>query len=120
MQKFRLDYEGNRSLRMDTETKMEFKVPRYGDLIGDTYLVVNIPDIYSPIYRIEVDGENVYAEYQFRWVEELGTTLIKEISVEAGGHTLAKYSGEYLAAAMKRDVSQDKREVWKAVFRRGI
>ena len=51
LQKFRIDYSGLRYLQPTTETKLSFKIPRYGDLLMDTYLVLNLPDIWSPIWE---------------------------------------------------------------------
>ena len=51
LQKFRIDYEGQRSLQLNSETEIKFKVPRYGDLLMDIYLVIDLPDIWSPIYH---------------------------------------------------------------------
>jgi len=48
LQKFRLDYDGLRKLRMHEESHFEFKVKRYGDLLMDTYLVVTL--IYGAHY----------------------------------------------------------------------
>ena len=45
LQKFRLDYEGSRSLNLTDKTQFTFKVKRYADLLMDTYLVVRIPRI---------------------------------------------------------------------------
>ena len=45
MQRFRIDFEGLRNLSFDSKTEMEFKIPRYGDLLWDTYIVVNLPNI---------------------------------------------------------------------------
>ena len=57
MQRFRIDFEGLRNLSFDSKTQMEFKIPRYADLLWDTYIVVNLPDIWSPIfYRNDVSG----------------------------------------------------------------
>lgn len=110
MQKFRIDHEGSRILRMDSETKMTFKVPRYGDLLYDTYLVINLPDIWSPLYYNT--DENEWVEYGFRWIDEIGTNLIKEVEVEAGGHILSRYSGEYFANIVKRDRNNVKKNLW--------
>ena len=49
LQKFRIDYDGLRSLHLNESTEFSFKVPRYGDLLMDTYLVVTLPTIWSPI-----------------------------------------------------------------------
>ena len=50
MQRFRLDFQGLRNLSFTQESTRKFTVKRYGDLIGDTYLVVNLPDIWSPFF----------------------------------------------------------------------
>ena len=50
IQKFRIDYQGNRELNSTTNTIFDFKIPRHADLLYDSYLVVNLPDIYSPFY----------------------------------------------------------------------
>ena len=110
MQKFRVDYKGSRMLRMDTETNMKFKMPRYGDMLYDTYLVINLPDIWSPLYY---DSDNkTWVGYEFKWIEELGTNLIKEIELEAGGNVLSRYTGEYFANMVHRDRDEAKKELW--------
>ena len=49
LQKFRLDYEGSRDLRLTEDSVFKFKVKRYAELLMDTYVVVTLPDIWSPI-----------------------------------------------------------------------
>ena len=49
LQKFRVDFDGAKTLRLSEESTFNFKVPRYADLLMDTYLVVNLPNIWSPI-----------------------------------------------------------------------
>ena len=34
-----------------TNTILEFKIKRYAELLGDTYLVFTLPTVYSPIYH---------------------------------------------------------------------
>jgi len=102
MQRFRLDYDGLRALSFDTSVEMDFKIPRYAELLWDTYIVVNLPDIWSPIYyRPDVSGN--YLPYRFQWVRDLGFTMIRQVSIYSGGSTLAQYSGEWMANAMRRD-----------------
>ena len=50
LQKFRIDFDGQKTLRETTESKYEFVVPRYADLFMDTYFVITMPNIWSPIY----------------------------------------------------------------------
>ena len=50
MQKFRVDYEGARTLQLTDESTFTFKIPRYADLLMDTYISVDMPNIWSPIH----------------------------------------------------------------------
>ena len=50
MQRFRIDFKGLRQLKINEQTEMKFIIPRYADLLHDTYIVVNLPNIYSSIY----------------------------------------------------------------------
>ena len=109
MQKFRVDYKGSRMLRMDSETNMKFKIPRYADLLYDNYLVITLPDIWSPLYQ---DDSGDWVGYEFKWIEELGTNLIKEIEIEAGGNVLSRYTGEYFANLIHRDRDESKKQLW--------
>ena len=52
LQRLRIDYDGQRYLSMEQETLFSFKVPRYAELLMDTYLVITLPDIWSPVYII--------------------------------------------------------------------
>ena len=48
--KFRLDFDGQKTLNYNSESVFKFKVPRYADLLNDVYVVINLPDIWSSIY----------------------------------------------------------------------
>jgi hypothetical protein len=50
MQKFRIEFDGQKTLRENTDSHYEFVVPRYADLLMDTYFVITMPNIWSPIY----------------------------------------------------------------------
>ena len=108
VQKFRLDYNGQRMLDLNKETELTFKIPRYADLVNDMYLVMNIPDIWSRVY---MDGTTL-VPYEFKWIEELGVQMINEISIMHGGLVLSKYSGEYLSCLVERDLNGTKKELW--------
>ena len=55
LQHFRIDFEGTKILNDKTNSMLEFKIPRYAELLFDTYLVINLPNIYSPFYNFEVE-----------------------------------------------------------------
>jgi len=119
LQKFRLDYDGLRDLRLTESSTFQFKIPRYAELLMDTYLVVTIPDIWSPIHEPTVSDSNfengtnnLWAPYEFKWIENLGVMMIEEILITCGSLTLQKYSGAYLAAMVERDFSAEKKELF--------
>jgi len=109
MQKFRIDCEGVRELSLTEDRILDFKIPRHAELLGDTYVVVTLPDIWSPLL---VDPSGNYAETGFKWIEELGTNMLKEVVVYSGGMTLARYTGEYFANVVQRDYSNAKKDLW--------
>jgi len=108
MQKFRIDFNGLRNLRMSEESRFTFTVPRYAELLMDTYLVVTLPTIWSPIYPPLSCG-GVWHPYEFRWIENLGTQMIKEVVFSVGGQILQRMTGKYLLALVQRDLNGTKR-----------
>ena len=112
LQKFRLDYEGTRDLRTTDDSTFKFKINRYAELLMDTYLVLTLPDIWSPIHNPTSNTGNKWAPYEFKWINDIGTHMIREVVISCGSVTLQKYSGEYLAAMVERDFNAEK----KALF----
>jgi hypothetical protein len=112
LQKFRIDYDGLRDLRLTEPSTFTFKIPRYAELLMDTYVVITIPDIWSPLHHPTTDTDRRWVAYDFRWIKDLGTHMIKEITITCGSLTLQKYSGEYLAAMVERDFSSEKKDLF--------
>jgi hypothetical protein len=108
MQKFRIDFNGLRTLRMSEESRFTFTVPRYAELLMDTYLVVTLPTIWSPIYP-PIGCGDAWRPYEFRWIENLGTQMIKEVVFSVGGQILQRMTGKYLLAQVQRDLNGTKR-----------
>jgi hypothetical protein len=105
LQKFRIDYKGLRSLRMNEPSYFNFKIPRHGDLLMDTYVVINLPDIWSPVEGIDNDDPR---EYKFQWIRNIGTEMIEEIEITSNGQTLQKFSGTYINLLSNRDFTSKK------------
>jgi len=112
LQKFRIDYDGLRDLRLTEPSTFTFKMPRYAELLMDTYVVINLPSIWSPIYNPCTQTGSMWAPYDFRWIKEIGTNMITEISITCGSQTIQKYSGEYLRAMVERDFSAAKKDLF--------
>jgi hypothetical protein len=108
-QKFRIEPVGNRALLFDKEVEYRFPIPRHADLLADTYIVIDLPNIYSPLaYNEEYFQTSGYMEYGFKWINNLGTSIIKDVQITLGGHLLARYDGEYMTMVANRT----KTETW--------
>jgi hypothetical protein len=110
LQKFRIDFDGLRTLRLNESSRFKFKIPRYAELLMDTYLVVSLPTIWSPIYPPTCDGK--WKPYEFRWIKNLGTQMIKEVTFLVGGQIVQKFSGQYLQNLVERDFSETKKNLY--------
>lgn len=111
LQKFRIDFDGQRALRITESSKFTFRMKRYAELLMDTYLVVQLPTIWSPIYPPQ-DCSGAWVPYDFKWIDNLGTQMIEEVEINVGGQTINKYSGAYLLAMLERDFTTDKKELY--------
>ena len=141
MQKFRIDFEGLRTLRLTEDSIFTFPVPRYGDLLMDTYFVMQLPNIYSPIVEqypniptdtstnIYDNPDNVisstiiknpitrnYYPYEFKWIENLGCQMIKKIRYMIGGQVIQEFTGQYLYSMVQRDFSESKKEIFERMI----
>ena len=118
LQKFRIDYEGSSTLKLNEDSIFTFNVPRYADLLMDTYLSVTLPNIWSPIMPPRESISSItndtlantqrWAPYEFRWIENIGAKMISKISITCGGQLLQEYSGNYLLSMAQRDFSSTK------------
>ena len=122
MQKYRVDFEGAKTLRLSEPSQMAFTIPRSGDMLMDCYLSINLPNIWSPIMPPlqsntaagdpTAEGGDEWAPYDFKWIENIGAKMIQKVVISCGMETLQEYSGDYLLAATQRDFSATK----KALF----
>jgi hypothetical protein len=112
LQKFRIDYDGQRDLRTGEASTFSFKMPRYAELLMDTYVVITLPHIWSPIYHPCESTNYKWSTYDFKWIHDIGSHIIKEIEIKCGNFTLQKYSGEYLAAMVERDFDESKKQLF--------
>ena len=117
LQKFRVDFEGSKTLRLTEESSFTFKIPRYADLLMDSYLSVDLPNIWSPIFPPSDNQDQTtnpdtvrtkWVPYEFKWIENIGAKMISSITVTCGNQKLQEFSGDYLLAAVQRDFSSEK------------
>ena len=112
LQRFRIDYKELNVLKLSEDSRFEFKVPRYGDLLMDTYFSILLPNIWSPIYQPSGYEGYECQPYEFKWIDNLGAQLIRRVRFLIDGHVIQEFTGQYLYSMVQRDFSVDK----KALF----
>ena len=121
LQKFRIDFTGQRNLRLTEPSIFTFTIPRYADLLMDTYLVLDLPTIWSPVmppYLINDSNTvpnnifNNWQPYEFRWIENIGSQMIDKIRFTVGGVVIQEVTGQYLYNLVERDFSADKKNLY--------
>lgn len=115
LQKFRIDFNGQRILRLTEPSQFSFNIPRNGDLLMDTYIVVTLPHIWSPIYHPCAQTGNRWASYDFRWIQNIGAQMVKEVEIRCGNFTIQRYTGDYLACMVDRDFDYNKKQLFNAM-----
>jgi hypothetical protein len=122
LQKFRVDFEGSKTLRLSEPSYFTFKIPRYADLLMDCYLSIDLPNIWSPIMPPNSDATTPgynggqWIPYEFKWIEQLGAQMISKIEITCGNQTLQEFSGAYLVAMVQRDFSGAKQELFERMI----
>lgn len=53
--------------------------------------------------------------YEFKWIDQLGAMMIKQVTIYSGSNTLAQYSGEYLSVIIERD-DAGKKSLWNRMI----
>tara|TARA_Y100000741_G_scaffold363899_1_gene353280 strand:- start:952 stop:2637 length:1686 start_codon:yes stop_codon:yes gene_type:complete len=113
LQKYRVDQQGQTNIHLTQKSNISFKIPRYGDLLMDTYLVIRLPNIWSPIYK---KSDTEYRPYEFQWIKNIGSQIINEVQFTIGGHIIQKYSGTYLQNIVERDFDNNKKELFNIMI----
>ena len=109
--KFRIDYDGSRTIRSTDNSHYKFRIPRYADLLMDTCIVIKLPFIWSPIYPPQTENDT-WAPYEFKWIENIGSQIIQEVTISVGGQILQQFSGSYLKNIAERDFDANKKKIY--------
>jgi hypothetical protein len=114
LQNFRVDYEGLRDLQLTTDSTFTFKIKRYAELLTYTYLVIQLPDIYSPVYEVDKVlgvGTDKYP-YEFKWIKNIGAMLVRNIKFTVGGAMIQQMTGFDMLALANRDLTSTEKQKW--------
>lgn len=119
MTHFRAVYRKHTNFAMEhirmpfTATNLEFsttgtktiscKIDRYAQMIHDCYLVLTLPDIWSPLKYLGTslppsgyDQRSNSIGYEFQWIKNIGYNLIDHISLTMNGQEIQRLRGEWL------------------------
>ena len=123
MQKFQINFDGQRSLRLLTDSIYIFSINRYADMLMDTCFTIDVPHIWSPMYinqdatlgiqqyDVSDSGSLATQPYEFKWIQNLGFQMIRTIVFKIGGQIIQQYSGQYLYNMIKRDYPEEKKDL---------
>jgi len=111
-QAFRIDYDGSRDIRLTEPSTFQFTIKNHAELLLDTFLCINLPDIWSPIYGPCSETNLKWAPYEFRWIEDIGSQMIQEVLVTSGSFIIGKYTGNYLSNVVDRDFPSEKKDLY--------
>ena len=118
MTHFRAVYRRHTNFAMDqirmpfTASNLEFpstgtrtiscRVDRYAQLLHDCYLVLTLPDIWSPMKFVGnvvppgYDPRTNSIGYEFQWIQNIGYNLIDHVDITMNGQVIQRLRGEWL------------------------
>ena len=105
MESIRMTFaSSNLEFDQTTVRRIPCRIDRYAQLLHDTYLVVTLPDIWSPLSYLGsgvappagYDPRSNSIGYEFKWIENIGYNLIDHVEITANGQVLQTFTGEWL------------------------
>ena len=97
-----INFVGEDKLKFSEELKLKTKIFKNGDLINRVFLKLKIPNIFS----------NNNNGQKFRWIDNLGVSLIKNIKILIGGELIEEFDGEFIDLYYKTVLSNNKKNIY--------
>lgn len=91
-------------LSFDSTTTFKRKIDRNGDLMEKMFFTFTLPEIQSSSGR------------EFRWIKNIGTNIIQEISIFVGGREIDKHYGEWLNIWNQLTLPKEKEEAYNKMI----
>ena len=85
----------NMESKLDWGKEIVFTLPRVGDLINKTYLVVDVGKLGSSTDQI-VNTAGMVGQGAAHWTDSLGHAMIEWVQFECGGQIIDRHTGEYM------------------------
>jgi len=102
MESIRMDFTSSNLDFNVTQTRtLSCRIDRYAQLLSDTYLMITLPDIWSPMAQVTVppNGYDPYCSaigYEFQWIKNIGYNLIDHVDIVLNNVTIQTLTGEWL------------------------
>jgi hypothetical protein len=109
MESIRMGFSGSNLEFSSTGTKtISCRIDRYAQLIHDTYLVLTLPNIWSPLANVGSTLPSGYGAglnltpkpnsigYEFQWIDNLGYNLIDHVDLVMNGQVIQSMTGEWM------------------------
>jgi hypothetical protein len=105
MESIRMTFtSSNLQFDQNTVRKISCRIDRYAQLLLDTYLIITLPDIWSPLSYLGTnatppagyDQRSNSLGYEFQWIKNIGYNLIDHIEITANGQVLQTMTGEWM------------------------
>jgi len=79
------------------------RIDRYAQLLHDSYLILTLPDIWSPLKFLNgavaptgYDARTNSIGYEFQWIPNIGYNLIDHVNLTMNGQVIQSLRGEWL------------------------
>lgn len=79
------------------------RIDRYAQLLHDSYLIITLPDIWSPLKYLNgavaptgYDARTNSIGYEFQWIPNIGYNLIDHVNLTMNGQVIQSLRGEWL------------------------
>lgn len=119
MEQIRMPFTASNLEFNTTQTRMlSCRIDRIAQLLHDCYLVLTLPDIWSPLKTIGAstpptgyDPRSNAIGYEFQWISNIGYNLIDHIDLTMNGQVIQRIRGEWLKLYSYMTHSTDKRAI---------
>lgn len=100
-------------LSTSENTVIRCKIDRNADALADTYFVINVPDIYSPVRIVDIDasGNKEPIPVEFQWVPHLGYNMIDTVTLYINGQKIVSHTGEWMKLHSQTMYNFDKKSL---------
>ena len=90
----RLPASGSLTLRANVE--------KFAQLVNDCYVVMTLPNIYSPVYPVtpgihsNMNKNSLAVGYEFQWIRNIGYNMINYVAIVINGQEIIRHTGEWM------------------------